>query len=168
MTGLADYVGTWVLDPARTTIELRTKALWILPVKATAKAAEGHGTVTPDGQASGELVIDAGSLNTGIRKRDEHVRTADFLDVATHPVMTFTVQEARLTGPGTADISGTLTVRGQPRPLTLSAAAVAADGDSIVLTAEAAIDRGQWGVSLSAFGASLHNHVTVTAWFTKG
>jgi polyisoprenoid-binding protein YceI len=167
MAELADYAGTWALDPERTTIELRTKAMWVLPVKATARATGGHGTITPDGQVSGELVIDAGSLDTGISKRDDHVRTADFLDAKTHPVMTFTAQEAKLTGPGTADISGTFTIQDQTRPLTLSAV-VATDDDGLVLTAKAAIDRSQWGVSKAAFGASLHNQITVTARFTKG
>jgi polyisoprenoid-binding protein YceI len=43
--GLAALTGKWTLDPARTTAEFTTKAVWVLPVRATIAAVEGTGVV---------------------------------------------------------------------------------------------------------------------------
>lgn len=52
---------------------------------------DGEGTVNADGTVSGHLVIDATSLTTKNRKRDEHLRSADFFDVEHHPTVTISL-----------------------------------------------------------------------------
>ncbi len=56
---LARWSGTWVLDPEKTTVTFRTKAMWVLPVKGTAKALSGDAQISPDGAVKGTLIIDA-------------------------------------------------------------------------------------------------------------
>jgi len=46
---IADLAGTWTLDPRRTTIRFRTKAMWVLNVTGTLRATEGDGAVDPNG-----------------------------------------------------------------------------------------------------------------------
>ena len=97
---LRDFAGQWVLDPDQTSIVFHTKAMWVFPAKGTAKAIEGVGTVAPDGSLSGTLVIDAASIDTRNKKRDAHLRTADFFEVERFPTITFEVTSGRLAGSG--------------------------------------------------------------------
>jgi hypothetical protein len=61
-TDLNRFTGTWTLDPQKTSIAFRTKAMWIFTVNGTAKALSGHAAISPDGRATGALIIDAASL----------------------------------------------------------------------------------------------------------
>ena len=163
---LGDFVGKWVLDPDRTSIVFHTKAMWVFPAKGTAKAIEGEGAVGADGSFSGALVIDASSIDTKNKKRDTHLRTADFFEVEKFPTITFEVTTGRLAGPGKLELVGTLTVHGQARPLAVMAdLSVAAD--TVIVSTEAVIDRSAWGLTLRPFGAGLKNKVMVSALFTK-
>jgi polyisoprenoid-binding protein YceI len=163
---LSDFAGNWELDRDRTSIEFHTKALWVIPAKGTFRALEGVGTVAADGGISGMFVIDAASVNTKNKKRDVHLRTADFFEVETFPTITFEATSGRLAGPGTMDLDGTLTVHGETRPLAVSAnLSVAAD--SVTVSAEVDIDRSAWGLTLTPFGAGLKNRVVISAQFRK-
>ena len=85
---LSDFAGKWELDRDRTSIAFHTKAMWVFPAKGTFRALEGVGNVAADGRISGTLVIDAASVDTKNKKRDAHLRTADFFEVETFPTMT--------------------------------------------------------------------------------
>lgn len=163
---LAPLAGTWVLDPARTTVEFRTKGMWMLNVKGTAQASGGSGAVGDDGTVAGRVEIDMSSVSTGNKKRDTHLQTADFLDTAKYPTMTFDVISARLTGPDRAEVAGTLAVHGQTRPLTVPVE-IHASANSVDVSAEFDIDRSQWNITWSKMGAGLHNRVFVKAHFAK-
>jgi polyisoprenoid-binding protein YceI len=163
---LGDFAGTWVLDPRRTSIVFHTKAMWVLPVKGTAKAIEGGGTVGAEGGLRGTLVIDAASIDTRIKKRDAHLREADFFDVEQFPTITFEATGGRPAGPAKLELTGTLTVHGQTRPLTV-VADLGVAADAVTVTAEVDIDRSQWGMALTPMGAGLQNRVVVSATFTK-
>lgn len=165
-TDLDDFVGKWVLDPDRTSIVLHTKAMWVLPAKGTAKAIEGEGTVGADGALSGALVIDAASIDTKNKKRDAHLRTADFFEVEKFPTITFEVTSGRLAGPGKLELAGTFTVHGQTRPLNV-AADLSVAANTVTVSTEVDIDRSAWGLTLRPFGAGLKNKVIVSAFFTK-
>lgn len=163
---LGDFVGKWVLDPDRTSIVIHTKAMWVFPTKGTAKAIEGVGTVGPDGGLSGTLVIDAASIDTKNKKRDAHLRTADFFEVETFPTITFEATGGRLADSGKLELAGTLTVHGQTRPLAV-AADLSVAADTVTVAAEVPIDRSEWGLSLTPFGAGLKNRIVISAYFRK-
>jgi polyisoprenoid-binding protein YceI len=165
-TDLRTFVGSWVLEPSRTSIVFRTKAMWVFPVKGTANAAEGAGTVGDDGSLTGTLVIDAASIDTHNKKRDTHLRTADFFEVQTFPTLVFEVTGGRPVASGKIELTGTFTVHGQAKPLTVLADVSAAEG-AVTVSTEVDIDRSDWGLSLVPFGAGLKNHVVITARFTK-
>ncbi len=65
-----------------------------------------------------EATIDVASINTGEPKRDEHLKSADFFDVAKYPVITFRSKSARKTANGLA-VTGDLTMHGVTREVVL-------------------------------------------------
>lgn len=164
--GTSGLVGSWTLDPERTSVTFKTKALWVMPVKASFKAVDGSGTVSEDGSVSGTIVLDASSIDTNNKKRDEHLRGSDFFEVSTYPTIEFAVHDATITGDALVTLAGSLSVHGQERPVTV-AAKVQIEGSDAVVTVETDIDRSEWGVSRTDLGASLQNHVLVKAVFTR-
>jgi polyisoprenoid-binding protein YceI len=90
----------WTADPSRTTVEFEVEHLCGLhTVRGRFRRFDGSYVVGPAGQEI-ELTIDAASVDTGIAARDRHLRSADFFDVAEHPLVRFT--STRITGLGTA------------------------------------------------------------------
>lgn len=173
MTNLAEFrdytamIGSWTLDPYLTVVAFRTKAVWVMPVKGTFGASAGHGSVGADGRIAGSIVLDAASIATGNAKRDEHLRSKDFLDAAAYPTFVFTALGARPgDGPGQVHIDGVFAVAGEERPLTI-AALVQVQGTDATVTAELQLDRGDWGVSESGRGASRNTHISIRAVFSK-
>jgi polyisoprenoid-binding protein YceI len=163
---LGDFVGKWVLDPDRTSIVFHTKAMWVFPAKGTARAIEGVGTVGTDDGLTGTLVIDAASIDTKNKNRDAHLRTADFFEIEKFPTIIFVATSGRLAGPGRLALDGALTVHGLTRPLAVMAdLSVAADVATV--STEVVIDRSEWGLSLTPFGAGLKNRIIISAYFRK-
>jgi polyisoprenoid-binding protein YceI len=63
--------------------------------------------------------IDVRSIDTRIKKRDDHLRSAEFFNVEKFPQMTFKSRSVKQTGPQSGDILGDLTIHGVTRPVTL-------------------------------------------------
>ena len=165
-TDVSHFSGAWTLDPAQTSIAFQTKAMWFLTVKGTFDAAEGAGTVGADGSLTGTLVVNTASINTNNKKRDTHLRSADFFEVDKYPQMTFEATGARPTGAGKVEVTGTLTIHGESRPLTVEAD-VQATADTAKVEGAFEIDRSAWGLTWAKMGAGLGNHVTVSAHFVR-
>ena len=63
--------------------------------------------------------IDVRSIDTRIKKRDDHLRSPEFFNVEKFPQMTFRSRSVKQTGPQSGDILGDLTMHGVTRPVTL-------------------------------------------------
>jgi polyisoprenoid-binding protein YceI len=63
--------------------------------------------------------IDVASINTGIVKRDNHLRSPEFFNVAKFPEITFKSRNVKQTGQQSGDIAGDLTIHGVTKPITL-------------------------------------------------
>ena len=63
--------------------------------------------------------IDVRSIDTRIKKRDDHLRSAEFFNVEKFPRMTFKSRSVKRTGPQSGDILGDLTMHGVTKPVTL-------------------------------------------------
>ena len=63
--------------------------------------------------------IDVRSIDTHIKKRDDHLRSPEFFDVEKFPQMTFKSRNVKRTGPQSGDILGDLMMHGVTRPITL-------------------------------------------------
>jgi polyisoprenoid-binding protein YceI len=81
-----------------------------------------RGVIAYDGadvtKSSITVVIDAKSINTGSRHRDEHLQSADFFDVAQYPTMVFQSTRVARQGPGWL-VSGALSMHGVTRDVTI-------------------------------------------------
>ena len=153
---LSRLAGHWELDPDKTSVTFRTKAMWVLPIKGTAKALSGDALVNPDGVATkGTLVIDAASFDTKNKKRDDDLHSEDFLNVAKYPTIIFTADGGRQTSASRVEITGMLAIHGKSQPLALQAE-LAESGNSVTVSTLVQIDRRLWGVSKGAkMGAGL-------------
>jgi polyisoprenoid-binding protein YceI len=67
-----------------------------------------------------KVEIKTASVDTGNQKRDEHLRKADFFDVATHPTMSFVSRSWKATGGSTYEVAGDFTLHGTTKPLTIT------------------------------------------------
>jgi len=114
--------GEWVLDPRNSSVRLKSKSMGVIPVKGIFREVSGSGTVSPDGTATGTLLVAAASIDTQNTKRDTHLRSADFFDSDNHPDISFTADDIRPSGQGFA-VTGALTIRGRTRPLSFDAVA---------------------------------------------
>jgi polyisoprenoid-binding protein YceI len=65
-----------------------------------------------------EVIVDATTIDTREPQRDEHLRSADFLDVANHPSITFRSKQITAAGAGRFKVTGDLTIRGVTRTVT--------------------------------------------------
>jgi len=63
--------------------------------------------------------IDVRSIDTRIKKRDDHLRSAEFFNVEKFPQITFKSRSVKQTGSQSGDIIGDLTMHGLTRPVTL-------------------------------------------------
>ncbi len=160
--------GSWTLDPAGSQVRLRSKSLWgMVSIKGVFGQVGGAGVITRDGQVSGTLTAGAASLGTRNKKRDDHLRSADFFDAARYPDITFTLDRVQPCGQGVT-VTGSLTVRGQTRPLSFGATASRPGSGELRLEAEVQVNRGDFGLSWNQLGmASTDSTITIQAAFTR-
>jgi polyisoprenoid-binding protein YceI len=141
--------GTWVLDPDNSSVEFRTKTFWgLMTVKGTFSKYEGH--LDLSGDPAVKLTIDAASLDTKNKKRDTHLRSADFFDAETHPQVTFESSEASLDG-GQLHVDGTLSAAGSEIPVKVIAN-VTTTGDGHELEASTTVDHRKLGMTFNQMG----------------
>jgi polyisoprenoid-binding protein YceI len=165
---LATAAGTWRLDPISTTVEFHTKAMWgLAKVKGTFRAVSGSGVVGDQAAISGELVVDATSIDTRNKRRDKHLRGADFFDVSRYPTFSFTASEVTPSSDGTLNVKGALRIKDQSQTIELVATPSYASPDRVTLNAEVTIDRSKWGMTWKMGGAWLVNRVVVGAQFVR-
>jgi len=160
--------GTWVLDASRSEVRLLSKTMWgLVSVKGVFGRIEGSGTVSPAGEASGTITVASESIDTKMKRRDEHLRSADFFDAANHPSIIFTADQVRPSGKGVT-VTGSLTVRGRTRPMSFDAQASSVDGSEVSLDGEVQVDRTDFGLTWNQMGmAGVNNTITVHAVFTR-
>lgn len=100
-----------------------------------------------------EITINAKSISTGVAKLEDHLRNADFFDVANHPTITFTSTGAKFDGDKLAALDGQLTMRGVTRPVTLTVTSFHCGLNPIVkkqacgADATATIKRSEFGIN---------------------
>ncbi|MET9759319.1 YceI family protein [Streptomyces sp. NPDC006372] len=152
-TTLGELTGDYVLDTARTRIGFTARAAMISKVHGLFEAFEGSARLDGDSPSKSgvRLTIRARSVQTRNRKRDDHLRSGDFLDAGAHPALTFTSTRVERVGGTGFKVTGDLTVRGVTRPVTvdfeLTGAGDERGGFRVGFTGRTTIDREEWGVS---------------------
>jgi polyisoprenoid-binding protein YceI len=112
----------WEFDPPHTGVQFKVRHLMVSSVrgdfeKVSGKIVYDEADVT---KSSADITIDAASINTRVAKRDEHLRSPDFLDVAKYPTITFKSKRIDKAGDGTLKMTGDLTIRGVTKEAVLT------------------------------------------------
>ena len=112
---------SWKIDPAHTTVEFKIRHLMISWVKGVFTNVEGTVILNESDQvrSSVNIQIATASINTNNKKRDDHLRSPEFFDVATYPVMTFVSKKVVIANGQPVEIVGDLTIRDVTREVTL-------------------------------------------------
>lgn len=111
--------GRWRLDPERSSVEFDVGHLWGLgTVKGRFDGYEG--SLDLGAEPAITLTIDAASVQTGNRKRDQDLRSAHFFDVEQHPYVRFESEAVTIEGES-MNMRGRLHARGSSIPLELDA-----------------------------------------------
>ena len=165
---------TWNIDPAHTTIGFTVKHMMFTTVRGRFKdfkAVVRAGASAAD--SSVEAEIQAASIDTGVADRDNHLRSADFLDVEHHPTLTFRSKRVEGTPAKEGDafrVSGDLTIRGVTREVTLDCVFEGSGtdpwgGTRAGVRATTGIDRHDWGLGwnqvLETGGVLVGAHVRI-------
>ncbi|TWF79056.1 polyisoprenoid-binding protein YceI [Pseudonocardia hierapolitana] len=167
-----DYrAGTWKADPAHSEIAFSVRHLMISKVRGRFTGFDVTIVTSEDPMgSSATATIDLASVDTGNETRDNHLRSAEFLDVEKHPTMSY-----RSTGIRRADdgwiVDGDLTLHGVTRavPLTVEMNGFAADpwgGQRAGFSASAQVNRRDFGVgptvAADGGGVALGEKVSIT------
>jgi len=161
----------WKLDPAHTTVEFSAKHMMITTVRG--RISEVEGTIYTDernpANSSVEAVLKPASLDTRSEQRDEHLRSADFLDTEKFPEITF--RSKRVEGSKEKfKLTGDLTIRGTTKEITLDVTFEGRQkdpwgGERVGFSATGKIDRREfgltWNQALEAGGVLVGNDIKI-------
>ena len=112
----------WEIDSSRSGILFAVRHLVVS--RTSGRFTRWNGSViVPDGdltRAVVDVVIDPSSIDTGVRRRDEHLRSAEYLDVKRYPTITFIGRHVSVEPNWRWRVSGGLTIRNITREVTLA------------------------------------------------
>jgi polyisoprenoid-binding protein YceI len=142
-------LGSWRIAPTRSSVEFRARSLWGL-TSVTGRFERYEGTLDLQENPAIELTIDAASINTNLRLRDRHLRSADFFDAENHPHVSFVSDSATLKNER-LHVRGRLHAAGQSMPLELDAR-LRRIGDELEVEVRTNADHRELGMSHGLLG----------------
>jgi len=113
----------WKIDPAHSTAQFSVRHLMISNVRGEFTTVSGSAVIhsADPTQSTVEVQIDANSINTREPQRDDHLRSADFFDVANYPTLSFRSRQIKANGADGLKITGDLTIHGVTKEVTFDA-----------------------------------------------
>ena len=165
----------WTIDPDHTVATFSVRHMMVSNVHGQFNKISGtiHFDPADIPHSSVEVNIDATAIYTGISKRDEHLRSEDFLDAGNHPRITFKSTKAESAGNTRCKVTGDLAIRGITRQITFEAEYFGPvkdpfeeSGMSIGFVASAVINREEygmtWNVAMESAGVMVGKEVKIT------
>ncbi len=117
--------GVWRVDHGSSEVNFRARALFgLLPVNGFFDEFSGELTVDQDGTAHGSLVVQTGTLKSGIDRRDADLRSARFLASDRYPQMTFTLESIEPSAEDHLNLTGSLLMLDRRIPLSIPVYAI--------------------------------------------
>jgi polyisoprenoid-binding protein YceI len=111
----------WIIDTDHSNVGFKVRHMMVSNVKGD--FARFSGNVDIDDKDPAKIKVDAvietASINTGVAKRDEHLKSPDFFDVAKYPTMTFVSRKVKKEGLDKFKIYGQLTLHGVTKDVVL-------------------------------------------------
>ncbi len=125
---LAASADTWQIDPVHTTVGFSVRHMTISTVRGQFNKVAGTITANDNDPATAviEATIDTASIDTHSPDRDSDLKSANFLDVAKYPTMTFKSKKIEAAGPGKYNVVGDLTLHGVTKEVTVAVEATGA------------------------------------------
>ena len=167
--GRAD-AAAWEIDPAHSSAQFSVRHLAVSNVRG--EFGKVSGTVDYDAKdpskAKVEATIDAASINTRDEKRDGHLKSPDFFDVAKFPTITFKSSKVEKASEGKLKVSGDLTIHGVTKPAVLDVTVnkigthPMAKDEAAGFDASATIKRSDFGVGAYAPNVSDEIKIAIT------
>jgi polyisoprenoid-binding protein YceI len=121
MAPAAVSAATWNINPDHSSIQFQVRYMTVVNVKGSFDKFQG--TVQLDeknpAKSSVNVSIDSTSINTGVEKRDEHLKTDDFFDCPQYPTITFISKKVTPAGKGKLKVIGDLTLLGLTKEVVL-------------------------------------------------
>ena len=112
----------WNIDPDHTNVGFKVRHLMISNVRGSFDKHTGVVDINDKDitKSKVQVTIDTASINTNVQKRDDHLRSADFFDVAKFPTMTFVSKKVAKAGKDKLKVTGDLTLHGITREVVLN------------------------------------------------
>ena len=145
--------GVWEFDVGHTEVGFEGRHLKVNRVRGRFARFSGHLVVADVPEESTALLeIEAASVESGFKDRDDHLRSADWFDIERHPIITFRSNQISHVSGSHWSASGELTVKGITRPVEVSVDFGGATTDpwgnaKIGAVVKAEVDREEWGLT---------------------
>lgn len=124
MVSFGAFAASYTIDPAHTYPNFTINHLGFSTMHG--RFDKTSGTLELDqakGTGSVDIVVDMTSVNTGFKKRDDHLRGPDFFNSVEFPTMTFKSTKVEFKGKG-AVVTGNLTIKGVTKAVKLDVASI--------------------------------------------
>jgi polyisoprenoid-binding protein YceI len=145
------FKGSWTLVPSESSVWLKAKAMWgIVSVKGTFSELAGSAAVAADGGVTGRLEVKSASINTKMKKRDEHLRSDDFFACSLSDIV-FEIDQVTSTTSGLT-VEGRLTVRERTIRLEFPAVVTEFGSGQMGIDTALQVDRSELGLSYRGKG----------------
>jgi polyisoprenoid-binding protein YceI len=162
----------WQLDPAHSSIHFSVRHMMVSTVRGSFRTFTLDVEFDPEHPELGSVLatVEAASIDTGEEQRDEHLRSADFLNVEQFPRVTFRSTSVEPRGGDAFALTGELTMHGVTQTVEFDAKysgeiANPQGGRSAGLSASARLNRHAWGlawnVALEAGGLLVGDEIKV-------
>ena len=166
----AAQAAEYEIDAAHASIYFKTSHLGVSDVYGRFNDFEGDVTWTgePD-DAAFRVTIQTASVDTGVKKRDDHLRSPDFFNARQHPTITFTSTAVEAAGDDLYRVTGEFTMNGRTReitlPMTFNGTATMRGTEKIGFSAQHTLDRTQWGLDAweGMVGTDIHLMISFEA-----
>ena len=163
----------WQIDRAHSAAQFSVRHLMVSTVRGHFGALTGTIRYDPanPSAASVQAEVDVSTIDTREPKRDAHLKSPDFFDVAKHPKMTFQSTKVEPAGAGKLQVTGDLTIRGVTRPVVFNVEGLTEpikdrSGLRRGAMAVAKINRKDYGMTwnrmIEAGGVTVGDEVTIT------
>jgi polyisoprenoid-binding protein YceI len=131
LASAASAADTYKIDPTHSYVGFKVSHLGFSNMIGMFEEVSGEFTydVENPSNSSVSVEVNTDSVNTNMAERDNHIRSADFLDVAVAPTASFKSTAIEVTGEHTAKITGDLTILGKTMPLVVDAEHVGGGSD---------------------------------------
>lgn len=143
----------WYIDPSHSNVTFGVKHMMVATVRGKLGKLQGEIQFDPKAPATAKIAatVDAATIDTNDPKRDGHLKSPDFFDVAQYPELTFRSTKVEPKGGDRFTVHGDLTIRGTTKPVSFDAVieGIATDtdgGQHLGASGTLAIDRTRWGL----------------------